>query len=248
MRDVITRVIEGTQVISAASDEVNNTATNLSSGSSEQAATVEEVSSTLEEIAAGIENNTQNSRKTDSIARDTAVETEKGGAAVRETLDAMKKIAERILIIEDIAYQTNLLALNAAIEAARAGSHGKGFAVVAGEVRKLAERSQIAAQEISAVAAGSVEISQRAGLLFMEIVPRIQETARLVQEITSASVEQNSGLDQITQSIDQLNTISQQNAAVSEELASTAEALRSNASELSAMMAYFKVSKSALTV
>jgi len=162
-----------------------------------------------------------------------------GGQAVRETVGAMKQIAQKIAIIDDIAYQTNLLALNAAIEAGRAGEHGKGFAVVAAEVRKLAERSQVAAQEISHLATGSVDLAERAGGLLEIIVPSIQKTADLVQEIAAASAEQNSGVGQINGAINQISQAVQQNAAASEELASTSEQVTSQAMELQSMLEFF---------
>jgi methyl-accepting chemotaxis protein len=185
--------------------------------------------------------NTDNAKVTDAMASRAAAEATEGGEAVRSTVSAMKQIAAKVLIIDDIAYQTNLLALNAAIEAARAGEHGKGFAVVAAEVRKLAERSQIAAQEIGEVATSSVSLAEQAGQMLGAMVPNIKKTSELVQEITAASEEQSSGLAQINGAIAQLSQTTQQNAAGSEELASTAEQMSSQAEELQQAMSFFKI-------
>jgi len=175
------------------------------------------------------------------MATKAAKEADEGGEAVKETVTAMKQIARKIVIIDDIAYQTNLLALNAAIEAARAGEHGKGFAVVAAEVRKLAERSQVAAQEISTVASGSVELAEKAGALLAQIVPSIRKTSDLVQEISAASQEQSAGVGQINSAVAQLSQTTQQNASASEELAATAEEMSSQAEQLQQSMSFFKV-------
>ena len=183
--------------------------------------------------------NTDNAQVTDGMAGNAAKQAVEGGAAVKDTVDAMKSIAEKIGIIDDIAYQTNLLALNAAIEAARAGEHGKGFAVVAAEVRKLAERSQVAAQEIGEVAKSSVALAERAGSLLDEIVPGIAKTSDLVQEIAAASEEQSSGVGQINTAMSQLNQITQQNASASEELAATAEEMSGQAEQLQQLMGFF---------
>jgi methyl-accepting chemotaxis protein len=196
----------------------------------------------MEQMGASINQNAENARVTDGMAAKAATEAEEGGRAVKETVAAMQQIAKRISIIDDIAYQTNLLALNAAIEAARAGEHGKGFAVVAAEVRKLAERSQVASQEIGELATGSVGLSDKAGKLLDEIVPSIKKTAELVQEITAASEEQSSGVGQINTAIGQLNQATQQNASAAEELASTAEEMSSQAEQLQGVMSFFKVS------
>ncbi len=224
------------------SSEINNTAQTMSQSASLLAANIEEIVSSMEEMATGIEQNTENAKNTDGIAQKTAGKATEGGSAVNDTVSAMKRITERIDLIEDIAYQTNLLALNAAIEAARAGVHGKGFAVVAGEVRKLAEKSQSAAGEISELASGSVEVADRAGSLLSEIVPAIKETAELVQSITRASEEQNIGVDQINSGMGQLNEIAQNSAASSEELASTSEILRENAKQLQETLKFFSIS------
>jgi len=175
------------------------------------------------------------------MARKAAGEATEGGAAVGATVDAMKSIATKIGIIDDIAYQTNLLALNAAIEAARAGEHGKGFAVVAAEVRKLAERSQVAAQEIGELASGSVKTAERAGTLLGEIVPAIRKTSDLVQEITAASDEQSTGVSQINTAMNQLTQLTQQNAAGSEELAATAEEMTAQAEKLRQLIEFFSI-------
>jgi methyl-accepting chemotaxis protein len=225
----------------ASSEEISATSESMSQGSSEQAANVEEIASSLEEMGATITQNTENSKRTDSIAQKTAQQAEEGGKSVKSTVDAMKDIASKIGLIEDIAYQTNLLALNAAIEAARAGEHGKGFAVVAGEVRKLAEKSQIASKEIGDLANHSVAVADEAGKLLNEIVPAIKKTADLVQDISVASEQQDTGVTQINQGMDQLNKVTQQNAAAAEELASTAEALSSNAQDLQGLVSFFKI-------
>jgi methyl-accepting chemotaxis protein len=192
-------------------------------------------------MTASIAQNTENAKVTDGMATKAAREAEEGGSAVGQTVEAMKSIADKIGIIDDIAYQTNLLALNAAIEAARAGEHGKGFAVVAAEVRKLAERSQVAAQEIGDVAKNSVKLAERAGVLLTEMVPSIRKTSDLVQEIASASQEQSSGVGQINGAMGQLNQATQQNASASEELAATAEEMGSQAEQLQQLMQFFRL-------
>ena len=235
----IADVFEASGNLVAASEQLSATAQALSQGASEQAASVEETSASMEQMSASISQNNENAKVTGDIATRTAKDTQEGGKAVQETVAAMKQIAHKIAIIDDIAYQTNLLALNAAIEAGRAGEHGKGFAVVAAEVRKLAERSQVAAEEIGQLASGSVGLAEKAGNLLGAIVPSIQKTADLVQEISAASSEQNAGVGQINGAINQISQAVQQNAAAAEELASTSEEMNAQALELQAMMAAF---------
>jgi methyl-accepting chemotaxis protein len=231
--------------IATASEEVSSTAQSMSQATNEQAASVEETTASVEQMGASINQNSENAKVTDGMAAQAAKQATQGGEAVKETVIAMKSIAGKIGIVDDIAYQTNLLALNAAIEAARAGEHGKGFAVVAAEVRKLAERSQVAAQEIGELASGSVSKAEQAGKLLDEIVPAIGKTSDLVQEITSASEEQSSGAAQINTAMNQLNQITQQNASATEELAATAEEMSSQAEQLQQLMSFFRVSGAA---
>jgi methyl-accepting chemotaxis protein len=195
----------------------------------------------MEQMNASVTKNSENARVTDGMARKAAKEANEGGEAVTQTVAAMKQIASKIGIIDDIAYQTNMLALNAAIEAARAGEHGKGFAVVAGEVRKLAERSQVAAREIGDLANGSVSLAEKAGQLLDEIVPSIQQTSDLVREIATGSNAQSSGITQINNAVGQLSQITQQNASASEQLAATAEEMNSQSEQLQQTMAFFKL-------
>ncbi len=242
LSQIISDVRSASDGLASASEEISATAQSISQASTEQAASVEETSASIEQMSASIAQNTENAKVTDGMAGKAAREANEGGQAVSETLIAMKTIADKIGIIDDIAYQTNLLALNAAIEAARAGEHGKGFAVVAAEVRKLAERSQVAAQEISTVAQGSVALAERAGSLLDEMVPSINKTSDLVQEITAASEEQSAGVEQINSAMLQLSQVTQQNASSSEELAATAEEMSSQAEQLQQLMEYFTLS------
>ena len=228
--------------IAEASSEVSGTAESLSQGASEQAASVEETSAAIEQMGASINQNSENARVTDGIATESSNAAKEGGESVLATVQAMKDIAEKISIIEDIAYQTNMLALNAAIEAARAGEHGKGFAVVAAEVRKLAERSQVAASQISELTGSSVKVAEKAGGLLEKMVPDIARTAELVQEITAASEEQAGGVGQITGAMQQLDQVTQQNAAASEELAATAEEMRTQSQSLLEVISFFRLS------
>ncbi|QOY55293.1 CZB domain-containing protein [Candidatus Sulfurimonas marisnigri] len=241
LNTIIGSVNESTLQIASAADEVSSAAQSLSTGATEQASSLEETTAAVEEMAGGISQNAQNARKTNEVSRKTSSMAKEGGEAVYKTVDAMRNIAGKIGIIEDIAYQTNLLALNAAIEAARAGEHGKGFAVVASEVRKLAERSQTAAQEISQITTDSVKISEHAGTLLSEIVPSIEQTSELIEEISSASSEQDTGISQINYAMTNLDQVTQQNASASEELASASEEMSSQATHLKELVSFFKI-------
>ncbi|WP_419781336.1 methyl-accepting chemotaxis protein [Maridesulfovibrio sp.] len=238
---VVAEVGGATENVASGSEELSATAESLSQSSTEQAANVEEVSSSIEEMTANIRQNAENAQQTESIAVQSAQQAEESGHAVTQAVDAMKNIAEKISIVEEIARQTNLLALNAAIEAARAGEHGKGFAVVAAEVRKLAERSGEAAREIGDLSSGTVEVAEKAGQMLVQLVPDIKRTAELVQEITAGSSEQLTGAEQINKAVQQLDQVTQQNASASEEMASTSEELSSQAEELQQTMAFFRV-------
>jgi methyl-accepting chemotaxis protein len=241
LASTIAEVNATTETLANATSQISATAQSLSQASSEQAASVEETSASVEQMAASIRQNTENAKVANTMSADGTKKAADGGQAVTETVAAMKQIAKKIGIIDDIAYQTNLLALNAAIEAARAGEHGKGFAVVAAEVRKLAERSQVAAQEIGQLAGNSVGLAERAGKLLDEIVPATRKTADLVQEITAASQEQTVGVDQVNTAIVQLSQITQQNASASEELAATSEEMSGQAGALQDLMGFFTI-------
>jgi methyl-accepting chemotaxis protein len=247
LREIVGEVKRAGDNVSAGSQELSASAEELSQGATEQAASAEEVSSSMEQMASNIKQNADNALQTEKIAIKSAEDARKGGQAVSETVSAMKDIAGKISIIEEIARQTNLLALNAAIEAARAGEHGKGFAVVASEVRKLAERSQTAAGEISRLSTTSVDVAEKAGEMLLRIVPDIRKTADLVQEISSACNEQNSGSDQINKAIQQLDQVIQQNASASEQMASTSEELLNQAEQLQSTIAFFRTDDGAGT-
>lgn len=247
LKEIVEGIKSGADSIAGAGFEVNSAAQTLSQGASEQASSAEEVSSSMEQMAANIQQNTDNAQQTEKISLNVSQGVQKVGAAAQESLDSIKNIADKIGIINDIAFQTNILALNAAVEAARAGEHGKGFAVVAAEVRKLAERSKIAADEIVALASRSVNVTEDASELMGSLIPEIEKTAKLVQEIAAASIEQNSGSDQINNAIQQLNTVTQQNAASSEELATSSEELSSQAEQLKELIGFFRLDNSKTT-
>jgi methyl-accepting chemotaxis protein len=241
LKEVMTTVVTSADNIASASLQMSSTSQEMSQGTQEQAASAEQISSSMEQMASNIQQNTDNAQQTEKIAIKASDEMKDGSNAVNQTVDSMKKIADKIGIIGEIARQTNLLALNAAVEAARAGEHGKGFAVVAAEVRKLAERSQIAAGEINELSISSVSIADKSGRLLEQIVPNIQNTAKLVKEIAASNIEQSSGAEQINNSIQQFNKVIQQNAAGAEEIASSSEELASQADHLRETISFFKI-------
>ena len=241
LRDIIIKIIGGAEKIALTGHEMNNRAQQLSQGATDQASSTEEVSSSMEEMVSNIQQNTENAQQTEKIALTASNGISKVREASTESVNSIKAIAEKISIVNDIAFQTNILALNAAVEAARAGEHGRGFAVVAAEVRKLAERSKLAADEIQILARNSVSTTEEAGASLYSIVPEIEKTAKLVQDITAASIEQNTGVDQINNSIQQLNRITQQNAIVSDEISKNAKALYDYADELKGLIDFFKI-------
>ncbi|MEQ8224506.1 MAG: methyl-accepting chemotaxis protein [Candidatus Eremiobacterota bacterium] len=244
LQGIVMNVKTATDNVASASQEMSSSSEQIAQGATEQSASAEEVSSSMEEMTANIKQNADNSNQTQKIALKAAEDAKEGGKAVHETVNAMKEIAGKISIIEEIARQTNMLALNAAIEAARAGEHGKGFAVVASEVRSLAERSQMAAQEIGKLSVDSVEVAEKAGTMLTQMVPAIQKTAELVQEISVASNEQNTGAEQINKAIQELDRVIQQNAGASEEMAATSEQLLSQAGQLQELINFFKLDSS----
>lgn len=241
LREVVGSIQTGAIQVESGSNELSSSAQTISHGASEQAASVEQVSASIEQMTSAIKTNAENAHATDQIATNTANRAGDGGEAVQQTVTAMKDIADKIAIIEEIARQTNLLALNAAIEAARAGEHGKGFAVVASEVRKLAERSGTAAQEISELSTSSVQVAEKAGSLLEEMVPDIQKTSEMIQEIATANNDLSGNANQVATAISQLDTVVQSNASASEEMASTSEELSSQSTQLSNTISYFQM-------
>lgn len=241
LQKIVQGIIEGAEYIAAASQQLSSSSQQLSEGTSEQASSTEQVSSSMEEMSANIQQNMENAQQTEKISMGASEKVKEGYKSAEISVSSMKDIAEKISIINDIAFQTNILALNAAVEAARAGEHGKGFAVVAAEVRKLAERSKVAADQIDELSRNGVEISEKAGNQLAEVVPEIEKTSKLVQEISAASIEQNSGTNQINTAIQQLNKVTQQSAAASEEVATSSEELTEQAEQLKNLVAFFRL-------
>lgn len=248
LTEIITEVRSGASALTVASTQVSSSAQSLSQGTSQQASSVEETTSSLQQMSASITQNAENSGQMESMAVKGTADVDESAQAVRQSVEAMSRIAEKISIIEEIAYQTNLLALNAAIEAARAGEHGRGFAVVATEVRKLAERSQTAAKDIGGLAKSSVDVAQRSGRLLTDLVPTIRRTADLVREVAAASNEQSAGVSQINKAMTLVDQVTQRNASASEELASTAEEMAAQAEALQQTISFFRTAGAAAPV
>ncbi len=248
LKDVISGVQEGSEQVSLTSQQLSSSSEQLSQGAAEQASSVEEVSSTMEEMVTNIQQNTENSQQTEKISLSASKGINNVAVAAQGSLTSVREITDKINIINDIAFQTNILALNAAVVAARAGEHGKGFAVVAAEVRKLAERSKIAADEIVHLSETSRKVTEEAGGLMQKIIPDIDKTSKLVQEISAASMEQSSGANEVNNTIQQLSSITQQNASSSEELAASAEELAAQALELKGLISFFKINSTLKSV
>ena len=240
LRGVVGDALQAADNVSSGSQELSASAEELSQGATEQASSTEEASASMEQMAANIKQTADNAAQTEKIARQSATDAQNSGEAVGRAVQAMQTIAEKITIVQEIARQTDLLALNAAVEAARAGEHGKGFAVVASEVRKLAERSQTAASEISGLSFQSVKVAQEAGGMLARLVPDIKRTAELVEEISAACREQDIGGEQVNQAIQQLDKVTQQNASASEQMSATSEELAAQAEQLQSSIAYFR--------
>ncbi|MBN2273464.1 MAG: hypothetical protein JXR41_13145 [Bacteroidales bacterium] len=240
LHNIIMKIDRNADHLHAASQQISNASQQLSQGANEQASTVEEISSTMEQMAANIASNTENAQQTESTSQEANNGIMEVSSRAKKAVEANKTILEKITVINDIAFQTNILALNAAVEAARAGEHGKGFAVVAAEVRKLAERSKVAAEEIVSLTHESFELTNGAGEVMVNTLPTVEKTTRLIQEITASSIEQNNGANQVSSAIQQLNSVTQQNASSAEELSSNAEELSSQAEQLTELISFFK--------
>jgi methyl-accepting chemotaxis protein len=244
LREVVSEVTAAARNVASGSQELSATAEQLSQGATEQASSTEEASASMEQMAATIKQSADNASQTEKIARQSAADANSSGEAVGNAVNAMQTIAEKIMVVQEIARQTDLLALNAAVEAARAGEHGRGFAVVASEVRKLAERSQAAAAEISTLSVDTVKAARSAGDMLQKLVPDIRRTAELVEEITAGSREQNAGAAQINTAIQQLDKVTQQNTSAAEEMSATSEELASQAEQLQSAISYFRIDPS----